>query len=144
LLSNALAVLTGALVFVAAEFEGLELMRLFGARALSLASMGGATLILAPLWIAIGRNAVHSARILVAAQVGLVLIGWFRLQYPAFINSRIDPLTIYSAAAPEPALRYLLYALMAGSMIIFPALIYLLVIFKLGETDRKARGSAPG
>jgi hypothetical protein len=33
---------------------------------------------------------------------------------------------------------------MAGSMIIFPALIYLLVIFKLGETDRKARGSAPG
>jgi cytochrome d ubiquinol oxidase subunit II len=144
LLSNALAVLTGALVFVAAEFEGLELMHLFGARALSLASMGGATLILAPLWIAIGRNAVHSARILVAAQVGLVLIGWFRLQYPAIINSRIDPLTIYSAAAPEPALRYLLYALMAGSMIIFPALIYLLVIFKLGETDRKARGSAPG
>jgi cytochrome d ubiquinol oxidase subunit II len=143
LLSNALAVLTGALVFVAAEIEGLELMRLFGARALSLASMIGATLILVPLWIAIGKSAVHSARILVAAQVGLVLIGWFRLQFPTIINSKIDPLTIYSAAAPEPALRYLLYALVAGSVVIFPALIYLLAIFKLGETDRVARSSAP-
>jgi cytochrome d ubiquinol oxidase subunit II len=104
--------------------------------------MMGATLILAPLWIAIRRNAVQIARMLVAAQVGLVLIGWFRLQYPAIINSKIDPLTIYGAAAPEPTLRYLLYALIAGAVIIFPALIYLLAIFKLSEAEEFAQDAA--
>jgi cytochrome d ubiquinol oxidase subunit II len=72
---------------------------------------------------------------LVAVQVGLVLIGWFRLQYPAIINSQSDPLTIYTAAAPDPTLRYLLIALLVGSLIIFPALFYLLKIFKLSETE---------
>jgi len=111
------------------------LARLFIGKAMSLASMIGATLLLVPLWIAIRRDAVHSARILVAAQVGLVLIGWFWLQFPVIINSRDDPLTIYVAAAPEPTLHYLLYALIAGSAIIFPALVYLLKIFKVNDTD---------
>ena len=139
---NALAVLVGAAVFVAAEINGFELARLFAGKALSLVSMIGATLILIPLWIAIRRSAVQSARIFVAAQVGLVLIGWFRLQFPVIINSRNDPLTIYTAAAPEPTLRYLLYALIAGSAIIFPALIYLLTIFKLRGTDELSKTSA--
>jgi cytochrome bd-type quinol oxidase subunit 2 len=52
------------------------------------------------------------------------------------INSQIQPLTIYNTAASESTLRYLLYALVAGSVIIFPALIYLLKIFKLSEADR--------
>jgi cytochrome d ubiquinol oxidase subunit II len=139
---NALAVLFGALVFVAAEINGLALVRLFAAKAISLASMIGATLILVPLWTAIRRNRVQFARLLVGAQVGLVLIGWFRLQYPVIINSSIKPLTIYTAAAPETTLRYLLYALIGGSLIIFPALFYLLTVFKLSETDELARNAA--
>jgi cytochrome bd ubiquinol oxidase subunit II len=139
---NALAVLVGALVFVAAEINGLALVRLFAGKAVSVASMLGATLILVPLWTAIRRNRVQIARILVAAQVGLVLIGWFRLQFPAIINSSIEPLTIYTAAAPEATLRYLLYALIAGSIIIIPALVYLLTIFKLNETDELAQDAA--
>jgi hypothetical protein len=75
-----------------------------------------------PLWIAIRRNAVQTGRILAAAQLALVLLGWFGLQFPLIINSSSDPLTIYTAAAPEPALRYLLYALIAGSAIVLPAL----------------------
>jgi len=97
--------------------------------------MIGATLLLVPLWIAIRRDAIQSARILVATQVGLILIGWFRLQFPEIINSRSDPLTIYAAAEPEPTLRYLLYAIIAGSAIIFPALVCLLKIFKVSDTD---------
>ncbi len=86
---------------------------------------------------------VRRARIVnVAAQVGLVLIGWFRLQYPIIVNSRSNPLTIYTAAAPEPTLRYLLYALIVGSVLIFPALFYLLKIFKLSEADDLAKSSA--
>jgi cytochrome d ubiquinol oxidase subunit II len=142
LLLNALAVLVGALVFVAAELSGLALVRLFAGKAISLASMIGATLILVPLWIAIRRNRLQIARVLVATQVALVLIGWFRLHYPAIINSPIEPLTIYTAAAPEATLRYLLYALIGGSLLIFPALIYLLAIFKLSEADEPARNSS--
>ena len=82
------------------------------------------------------------ARMLVAAQIGLVLIGWFRLQFPVIINSKSSPLTIYTAAAPEPTLRYLLYALIAGSLIIFPALFYLLKIFKLSETRELPKNPA--
>jgi cytochrome d ubiquinol oxidase subunit II len=135
LVLNVLAIVLGAAVFVAAEIDGLALIRLFIGNAVSLASVIGATLLLVPLWIAIRGDAVHFARILVAAQVGLILIGWFRLQFPLIINSRSDPLTIYTAAAPEPTLRYLLYALIAGSAIIFPALVYLLKIFKVSDTD---------
>src|SRR5918995_6700014 len=139
---NALAVFVGALVFIAAEVDGLELIRFFAGRALSLGSMIGATLILVPLWIAVRRNAVQIARILAAAQVALVLFRWFRLQFPLIINSRSDPLTIYTAAAPEPALRYLLYALIAGSAIVLPALIYLLKIFKLSEAEELLKDSS--
>jgi cytochrome bd-type quinol oxidase subunit 2 len=96
------------------------------------------------LWpIVIRRDAVQTARLLVAAQVGLVLIGWYRLQYPVIINSSTTPLTICAAAAPEPTLRYLLYALIAGSFIIFPALIYLLKIFKVPEADDLASALPP-
>jgi cytochrome d ubiquinol oxidase subunit II len=142
LILNALAVLIGALVFVAAEISRLNLVRLFAQHAMSLGSMIAATLILVPLWTAIRRNAVHIARILVAAQVGLVLIGWFGLQHPAIINSRSEALTIYNTAAPETTLRYLLYALVGGSVIIFPALIYLLAVFKLSEGDELTENSA--
>jgi cytochrome d ubiquinol oxidase subunit II len=135
-IANVLAIAVGITVFVAAQIDGLVLARLFAASTVSVGSMIGATVMLLPLWVAIGKNRVQIARILVAVQVGLVLIGWFRLQFPVMINSQIQPLTIYNTAASESTLRYLLYALLAGSVIIFPALIYLLKIFKLSEADR--------
>ena len=138
---NALAILVGIAVFMAAELNGLPLARLFAGRAVSLGSMIGATVILAPLWIALRRGAVQTARLLVAIQVGLVLIGWYRLQYPVIVNSPAESLTIYSAAAPEATLSYLLFALIAGSVIIFPALFYLLKIFKLPSAEDSATAS---
>ena len=82
-------------------------------------SMIGATLILIPLWMAIRGNSVQAARAFVGAQVALVLIGWFGLQFPMIIDSKIDPVTIPNAAAPDTTLRYLLYALLGGSVIMF-------------------------
>ena len=142
LILNALAIVVGVAVFIAAEIDDLQLAQLFAGKALSLASMIGATLILIPLWIAIRRNAVQSARALVAAQVALVLVGWFRLQFPMIISSKVDPLTIYNAASPDPTLRYLLYALIGGSVIIFPALAYLLIVFKLSDNSKLRDNSA--
>ena len=132
---NVIAIFVGGAVFIAAELNGLPLARLFAGKAISLASMIGATIILAPLWMAVRSNRVQLARVLVAAQVGLVLIGWFRLQFPIIMNAPATPLTIYNAAAPEATLRYLLYALIAGSVLIFPALFYLLKIFKSRDAE---------
>jgi cytochrome d ubiquinol oxidase subunit II len=139
---NALAIIVGVAVFIAAEISGLQLARLFTGNALSLACMIGATVILIPLWIAVRRNAVQAARAFGAAQVALVLIGWFRLQFPMIISSKLDPLTIYNAAAPDSTLRYLLYALIGGSVIIFPALAYLLIVFKLSDNSELGHHSA--
>jgi len=130
---NVMAIVAGGLVFAAAERNGLPLASLFMGHALSLGSMTVATLILIPLWAAIRKGATSAARVLAAIQVGLVLAGWFRLQFPVILNSPEGPLTIYSAAAPESTLRYLLYALVGGSVLIFPSLFYLLRIFKVEE-----------
>jgi cytochrome d ubiquinol oxidase subunit II len=59
---NGLAIVVGVAVFIAAEISSLQLAWLFAKNALSLASMITATVILIPLWIAIRRNAVQSAR----------------------------------------------------------------------------------
>jgi cytochrome bd ubiquinol oxidase subunit II len=141
MIANVLAIVAGVGVFIAAELDGLPLVRLFVGRALSLVSMIGATLILFPLWIAIRRDRVQIARLLVAGQVGLVLIGWFRLQYPIIVNSRVNPLTLYAAAAPDSTLRYMLYALVVGCLVIFPSLFYLMKIFKLSGADEIEKGS---
>jgi cytochrome d ubiquinol oxidase subunit II len=130
---NFMAMVAGCLVFAAAEIDGLPLASLFMGHALSLGSMTAATLILIPLWAAIRKGATYAARVLAAIQVGLVLAGWFRLQFPVILNSPEAPITIYSAAAPESTLRYLLYALAGGSVLIFPSLFYLLKIFKVEE-----------
>jgi cytochrome d ubiquinol oxidase subunit II len=130
---NVMAMVAGCLVFAAAEIDGLPLASLFMGHALSLGSMTAATLILIPLWAAIRKGATSAARVLAAIQVGIVLAGWFRLQFPVILNSPEAPLTIYSAAAPESTLRYLLYALAGGSALIFPSLFYLLKIFKVEE-----------
>jgi cytochrome bd ubiquinol oxidase subunit II len=42
-------------------------------------------------------------------------------------------IAVFAAAAPEPTLLYLLYALLVGSVIIFPSLFYLLKVFKLSK-----------
>ena len=131
--TNLLAMVTGALVFIAAEFANLKLLRDFTAGPILLAMMAAVTLLLIPLWMSIHRRRDHWARVIVAAQVGLIVIGWFRLQFPVFITSENGPVSIYTAAAPEATLRVLLWALIVGSCLIFPALIYLLMIFKRSD-----------
>jgi len=87
--------------------------------ALSFLSMTAATL----FWFRFGRQSERphpSPRVLAAIQVGLVLAGWFRLR-SGHSHSPETPLTIYSSAAPESTLRYLLYALAGeGSALYFP------------------------
>jgi cytochrome d ubiquinol oxidase subunit II len=67
------------------------------------------------------------ARACAAAQVSLLLIGWGMGQYPYLVRPDI---TVFSAAAAAWTLRYLLGALAAGAVLLFPAIFFLLRVFK--------------
>jgi cytochrome d ubiquinol oxidase subunit II len=66
------------------------------------------------------------ARIAAGAQVVGILIGWAAAQYPSIVPGRF---TIADAAAPRETLRLLLIGLVAGMMLLIPALRYLYRLF---------------
>jgi cytochrome d ubiquinol oxidase subunit II len=67
------------------------------------------------------------ARLCAAGQVTVTLWAWAYAQFPYIVP---PSLTIYSAAAPAPTLQWLLFALGAGAVVLFPSLWYLLRVFK--------------
>jgi cytochrome d ubiquinol oxidase subunit II len=98
---------------------------LFGAPwSLPLQLAGGAVALgaLAALW----RRRFALARGLAVAQVVLILVGWALAQRPYLIA---PTLTIADAAAPEPVLRALLWALALGAITLFPSLWWLYRVF---------------
>lgn len=68
-----------------------------------------------------------AARILAAAQVTMILLGWALAQYPNLVE---PDLSIASAAAPPITLELLLAALAAGALLLFPSYYYLIRVFK--------------
>jgi cytochrome d ubiquinol oxidase subunit II len=70
------------------------------------------------------------ARFAAIAVLTVTLSGWAAGQYPRLVAPDI---TIRSAAAPSATLRPLMVALVAGAFILFPAMIWLLRVFKHRE-----------
>jgi cytochrome d ubiquinol oxidase subunit II len=71
------------------------------------------------------------ARVAAATQVTLVLWGWAFVQFPLLIPPRG---TIAGLAAPVVTLRLLLLALLCGSVILVPSLVYLFRTFARART----------
>jgi cytochrome bd ubiquinol oxidase subunit II len=80
------------------------------------------------------------ARIAAAAQASLILWGWVIVQYPFVIP---PSLTLRAAAAPRFTLVLLLYAVLAGSVILLPALVYLFRTFARAD-DNGVHASSTG
>lgn len=76
-----------------------------------------ASLILRRYWI---------ARCCGAAQAALILWGWALAQFPYLVRPE---LTIFNCAAPKVTLELLLWALLAGAVLLFPSFYLLLKIF---------------
>jgi len=64
-----------------------------------------------------------------------VLWGWAAGQYPALVPPR---LTVGNAHAPASVLRAALVGIACGTVLLLPALLWLLAIFKLSRTPRQA------
>jgi cytochrome d ubiquinol oxidase subunit II len=88
-----------------------------------IATASAATVAFWALWTR--RHAL--ARLAAAAQTGLIIIGWAASQYPFLI---VPGLTVEGAAANPKTLSLLIVALVAGSVILFPALFMLYRVFK--------------
>jgi cytochrome d ubiquinol oxidase subunit II len=69
----------------------------------------------------------RTARFCAAAQTTLILWGWGAAQYPHLVAPDV---TIYNSAAPAITLRLVWWALLAGSVLLFPSLYYLFRVFK--------------
>jgi cytochrome d ubiquinol oxidase subunit II len=91
-----------------------------------------------PLQIATGAAAIGAlaslwtrrfklARVLAAAQITLILLGWAMAQRPYLIAPDV---TIESAAAPAATLGLLVLIVGAGSLLLLPSLYYLYRVFK--------------
>lgn len=77
--------------------------------------------------VLLAKGRVVLARLLVALEVVLVLVGWACAQYPLLVA---PSLTIQEAAAPRATLILLDGALGLGALILFPSLAYLYRVFK--------------
>jgi cytochrome d ubiquinol oxidase subunit II len=134
---NVLLIATGGLVFVTSLGERPGLLRLFVIHSVAIAAVVSATLLFVALWRFVSRRQVMLTRVVAAGQVVLILGGWWVLYAPNVVLTVDGPLGFYDQAAPEPALRQLVIALLVGSAFIFPSLAFLLRVFKLGGHEAK-------
>jgi cytochrome d ubiquinol oxidase subunit II len=78
-----------------------------------------------------------AARATSALAVTAILVGWAVAQYPYLL---LPELTIEEAAAGRPTLVAVLVALVAGAVVLLPALLYLYVLFQRGPLPASAAG----
>ncbi len=124
----------GVLVIEAAVFYESELFSKFYSDGFSLSCIFLAAILSVPLWKLLNHPRAILARLLVGAQVSLIFLAWYEMQFPFIIAPSelfgFEGLNLYQVAAPESTFKYLLIALVAGSAIIFPAWLYLIRVFK--------------
>ena len=129
--ANIATVLSGGLVFLIAEWSGLPLARLFWESPAAMVAAVLATVSLPLLWWSLLRRDIIFPRLLAGFQTLMILGAWFWVQYPVLLRySNGEYLGIFNTAAPEATMRQLAYALIFGSLLILPALVFLLKTFK--------------
>jgi cytochrome d ubiquinol oxidase subunit II len=125
--SGAALVLLSALALVLAAAESRDFFRALtgGPWSVPLVAADVAAATAAIVSLALRRYPL--ARAAAAAQVSLLLIGWGMAQYPYLVRPDV---TVFSAAASPGTLRFLLGALAAGAVLLFPAIFLLFRTFK--------------
>ena len=94
-------------------------------------AVGGAAALASGWWLRTRR--FRLARLASVAWVACLLAGWGLAQYPYIIYPDV---TLISAAAPEPTLRFVLYTLPLGMGLLLPSLWLLFRVFKGPLTAR--------
>jgi len=131
-------VLSGFLVFLAAEFEGLLLFSEFYHSPLSIVGVVLATLAVPLLWINLNRNNRNAVRIIAAFQTTMIVLGWFAIQFPILVKIQGgEDITYQNSSAPQQTQLHLLIALVVGVLFILPSMGFLYKVFKFNEKATK-------
>ncbi len=124
-------ILVGSVVLFLAYFNAVPFFELALHAPVSWLAFLGATILLPLIWKDINNQRLHRVRILVAAQVGLIMLAWAAVQIPVIIYMKDgNHLTLYNSVAPKATLYYLTIALVVGSLSIFPSIYYLFRVVK--------------
>lgn len=131
-------VASGALVFIFSLVEGTHFFFNFFSNWFSIGLMILATLFLPVLWKVLEKGLKWPSRILVGTQLLFILSAFYAVYFPSLVQLKDgSELTFYNSAAPQITLNYLGWALLVGSVIIFPSLFYLFKVFK---AEKKTTG----
>jgi cytochrome d ubiquinol oxidase subunit II len=89
--------------------------------------VGGVAVMSCAMVISLWSDWPRLARVLAAGEVTGMMLGWALSLYPYLV---LPDLTMFNTAAPSSTLAFLLGALVAGGLVLFPSLFYLYGIFK--------------
>ena len=134
--ANLLTVISGGLVFFSSAFiTDNGFAKSFFSHPFSVGLIVIATIILPFLWKVLEKGFTWRSRILAGAELLLILSAFYAVYFPTIvIINDADNLTLLNSAATGLTLTYLGWALILGSLFIFPALFYLIKVFKLGKS----------
>ncbi len=128
-------IVAGGFVFLMAEVDNLHLLNQFLQSPISLVAVSIATVLLPFLWRFINKPNNLWLRLIAGAQTTLIVVGWFAVQFPVLVKIEGgNNLTIYNAIAPDEVISNLLIALVVGTMIIIPSIVYLFKVFKFDKS----------
>jgi cytochrome d ubiquinol oxidase subunit II len=128
---NIAAVICGALVFIAAEFEGVPLRQWVFENPIGLLAVIAASLSLILLWYLTMLGRTMILRVLAGFQVTMILLAITYAHFPHFIIMEGGKnLSLFEAQAPAKTMEALGWALLLGSVFILPALFYLYYSFQ--------------
>ncbi len=137
--ATAAMVISGGLVFIASYIENVDLVTHFFSHPVSITLIVLATISLPLLWMTLGKGLIWFSRIIAGAQLLFILGGFYAIYFPTIVKIKDGTnLTLFNSAAPDITLNYLGWALIIGSLIIFPSLFYLMNIFKFKNENKTA------
>lgn len=126
-----LLIIGSLFVFITAETSGVHLIRQFSQSPVSILCVVIASISVPLTWRNVLRKNIIWTRLLAGLITTCILIGWFAVQFPVMISrSDGNHLTVWNSQAPHATMFYLMFALIVGSLLIFPAFGYLFSIFK--------------
>ncbi|WP_207426364.1 cytochrome d ubiquinol oxidase subunit II [Pedobacter sp. SYSU D00535] len=131
LIMNIAAVVLGAIVFVAAYFEGIPLLNWVFGNAVGVIAIAAATISLVLLWYLIDKGQTRLPRVLAGFQVTMILLTTTYRHFPNIVvleNGQY--LSLLEHRGHDKTIEALGLALLLGSILILPALFYLIYSFQ--------------
>lgn len=134
--TNILAVIAGALVFIFAHLEHIPLWAWLFGNPVSRYALLLASLSLILLWYYLVKGRKHRLRVLAGFQVTMILLAIAHHNFPNLLVLRNgEHFSLLSHLAPDSTIDALGWALLGGSALILPFLIYLFYKFMRTSFD---------